>query len=412
MLSIVLGGMILSTGALLSWQGTAALCLVANLSMIVGGLARQQRPDTSYFSLIATAFIFYPFLVFNAATRDRRARAELESQEKLAELNEQLHREQEARSRLFVNLSHDFRTPLAVVRSEVELLRTQLAGQHLQGALDRIDTNAGAVVELIEQLLELARLDAAKTPLSRGSYDLAAVAREVMAQLQPARGEIEVTVRAPRSPVLALVDLMHLRRILQNLLGNALREIAGVGGRVTLTIGVSPSGAPMVDVSDTGPGVPAELRARLFERFASFRPEGSTVSGIGLALARELAELNGGNLELLEGGSGTTFRLTLAADASDEARSPNQASSGRAIEVAPMLDLPPEPSHGPTALVSGRAAARHLVCLTSRACSWSRTMPICAHRSSDCFRSPSTCSRSRRCSGRWARSRIVRPLLF
>ncbi len=83
MLSIVLGSMIISTGAMLSWQGTAAFCLVANLAMLVGGLARPQRPDTDYFCLIATAFIMYPFLVFSAGARDRRARAELESQEQL-----------------------------------------------------------------------------------------------------------------------------------------------------------------------------------------------------------------------------------------------------------------------------------------------------------------------------------------
>lgn len=355
MLSIVLGGMIISTGSMLSWQGTALLCLVANLAMILGGLVRPQRPDASYFSLIATAFIFYPFLIFNAASRDRRARAELESQEKLAELNEQLHREQEARSRLFVNLSHDFRTPLAVVRAEVELLRKQLAGPVLQGALNRIDTNAGAVVELIEQLLELARLDAAKTPLTRVSCNLGAEAREVMAQLQPARADIEVVVREPEPPIRALVDPIHFRRILQNLLGNALRELVGHGGRVTLSIGSAPNGAPTVDVSDTGPGVPAELRERLFERFASFRPEGSTVSGIGLALARELAELNGGNLELLEVGSGTTFRLTLSIDTSDEARSSNEQPSGTPSERASDFGIsPPEAAHG-TTFVAGSA---------------------------------------------------------
>ncbi len=139
-----------------------------------------------------------------------------------------------------MNLSHDFRTPLAVVRSEVELLRQRLDGQELRAALDRIDTNAGAIVELIEQLLELARLDAAKTPISRVACDLCAVAREVRAQLQPARGDIEVVLRAPERPILALVDALHFRRILQNLLANALRELAGSGGRVTVTIGAEP----------------------------------------------------------------------------------------------------------------------------------------------------------------------------
>lgn len=185
MLSIVGGAMVITSGLTLTWQSTALLCFVADAAMLSGGLLRTPRPEPTYFMLVATGLILYPFVVSGAAARDRRYFAELESSRKLAELNEQLRLEQDARTRLFVNLSHDFRTPLAVIRAEVELLR-MTAAREPGRALARIDSNAAAVVDLVEQLLELARLDVGKTPLSAGPCDLRALAGEVVARLPAA----------------------------------------------------------------------------------------------------------------------------------------------------------------------------------------------------------------------------------
>ena len=313
MLSIIACAMAISVALLMSWPSTAVLCLTAIASMLVGGLLREPRPERDYFMLVSVAFVVYPMVIFAAASRDRWQRAELDARYKLREANEQLRREHEARSRLFVNLSHDFRTPLAVVRSTVEILRMRGVDTELGTALDRIDGNAASIVDLIDQLLELARLDAAKTPVSPRACDVVAVAAEVAAQLQPARADVRIEARAELPGVRAHVDPSHLRRILQNLVANALRQIAAQGGEVRVEVGRDETGAARVDVVDSGAGVPPELRETLFDRFASFRPEGGTASGIGLALARELARLNAGGLELVAGTAQTTFRLTLPA---------------------------------------------------------------------------------------------------
>jgi signal transduction histidine kinase len=309
MLSIVLATSITAIALLLSWQTTAIYCFVSNAGQLAAGFVRGA--PSIYFYLVVTGFIAWPLLVFAAASRDRSQRAEAKARAELRAANEQLHREQQARSRLFVNLSHDFRTPLAVVRSAAELLRRRGGDEQARATLDLIESNAASVVELIDQLLELARLDAARTPVTPRACDLVAAAREVAAKLQPAAGGARVTVVAPEGRPSAHVDPAHLRRILQNLVANALLQVSERGGEVRVRFGAGAAG-PIVDVVDDGPGIPPELRGQLFERFASFRPEGGTASGIGLALARELAELNGGSLVLVADAPATTFRLTLA----------------------------------------------------------------------------------------------------
>jgi signal transduction histidine kinase len=333
MLSVVLASTITAIALLFSWQTTAVYCFLADGGQLLAGIVRGAPPI--YFYLVMTGFIAWPLLVFAAASRDRSQRAEAKARAELRAANEHLHREQQARSRLFVNLSHDFRTPLAVVRSAAELLRRRGSDDQARATLDLIESNAASVVELIDQLLELARLDAARTPVTPRACDVVAAAREVAAKLQPASGRARVTVVAPDARVSAQVDPTHLRRILQNLVANALLQVSDRGGEVRVHV----AAGPVVDVVDDGPGIPPELRGQLFERFASFRPEGGTASGIGLALARELAELNGGSLVLVPDAPATTFRLSLApgAPVSEEAAPPAPARASGLVAPAPGL---------------------------------------------------------------------------
>jgi signal transduction histidine kinase len=347
MLSVVLASTITAIALLFSWQTTAVYCFLANGGQLFAGLVREAPPI--YFYLVMTGFIAWPLLVFAAASRDRSQRAEAKARAELRAANEQLHREQQARSRLFVNLSHDFRTPLAVVRSAAELLRRRGGDDQARATLDLIESNAASVVELIDQLLELARLDAARTPVTPRACDVVAAAREVAAKLQPASGGARVTVLAPDARVSAHVDPAHLRRILQNLVANALLQVSDRGGEVRVEV----RAGPVVDVVDDGPGIPPELRGQLFERFASFRPEGGTASGIGLALARELAELNGGALVLVTDALVTTFRLSLVqgAPVSEEMAPPPRVRAPALVASAPESTRSPAASHRPSVLL-------------------------------------------------------------
>ncbi len=265
-------------------------------------------------------------IVVYSVGRARMERSELSARRALEVANERLRTEDELRRRLFTNLAHDFRTPLAVIRGEAALLRETLADELVADPLRRVERNAAALADLTDQLLDLARLEAGQMAARAMPCDLAAVARDVAAQLAPARTS-RIEVSAPKSTC-AIVDPKHVTRILGNLVANALRQKGEDGAPSRVVIRISRESREgrdgelaIVDVVDDGQGVPVSRREAIFKRFVSFDRDGNTASGIGLPLARELARLNGGELTLLDTQalerSETTFRLTLRA--TDEA---------------------------------------------------------------------------------------------
>ena len=263
---------------------------------------------------------------------------------RLFEFGRRANEQEQSRSRLFVNLSHDFRTPLSVIRGEAELLERDAASPTGRDGLRRIRRCAEGLADLTEQLLALARLDAGRTQRHAIVFDLVALAREVAAQAQPGQGGAAIVIDG--EPTYTEADPSHVGRVLANLVSNALRHARKGGGHVTLV--ASPAGEPglvRVDVTDDGPGIPPERRGVIFERFVSFDREGSTASGIGLALARELAELNGGTLDLVEAAR-TTFRLHLPAGEAAHAL-PVAASA----VVDPASPLPCDVTGGPASPV-------------------------------------------------------------
>jgi signal transduction histidine kinase len=278
----------------------------------------------------------------DARQRDRLGRREFDAREQLERANATLRQQEEARSRLFVNLSHDFRTPLALVRGEAEdLLERMDTPEASRPPLQRIVGDVGLLTDLIEQLLELARLDAGKAPHQPKDFALDVLVSEVAAQLDPGTGALQLPAQAALG---ARADPRHTRRILINLLANALRQLKHGATAVRVDVRER-DGRVEVDVSDDGRGVPAAWRQRIFERFTSLDADGGTASGIGLPLARELARLNGGTLELLDVPR-TTFRLTLPTGARPDLAVPARAATAtesgaqtgeRNVSLAPLL---------------------------------------------------------------------------
>jgi signal transduction histidine kinase len=288
-------------------------------------------------------------LALDAGSRDRFARAEFAALGDARAAHARIAQEESARTRLFVNLSHDFRTPLAVISAHAQHLATQNA--HPVEAARRIDSQARSLADLVAQLLELARLEAGRTPVNASAIGLLRLARAVATDLAPVGSAI--TVHA-ESGLGAWADERQVRRILQNLVANAVRQLQQGATRVTVEITRENTRA-RIDVSDDGPGVPAERRATIFERFASFDSDGSTAAGIGLPLARELARLNGGDVTLLEG-PGAIFRLTLpAAETADEPAADIPAAN------APQPVEPPVEPRGEVLIVEDNPAMAEII---------------------------------------------------
>jgi len=216
----------------------------------------------------------------------------------------------EARLRQFLaDASHELRTPLTSIRGYSELFRRGAAERpkDLASAMRRIEDEAERMGVLVEDLLLLARLDQGR-PLERNPVDLAAIAREVVADATVLETGRPITVEAS-SPVVVLGDEQRLRQVVANLVRNAL-DHTPAGTPVEVRVGVETTRA-VLTVTDHGPGIAPEHLPRIFERFYradASRARESGGMGLGLAIVASIAEAHGGSARVeSEMGSGATF---------------------------------------------------------------------------------------------------------
>jgi len=191
-------------------------------------------------------------------------------------------------------VAHEVRNPLGTLRGQVELACEKLDPQaplrereRFTEMLDEIDR----INRLTEEFLGLAR----DLPLELSPVELGALTSSIAQELNASArgGDSRIEVVAPPSPVLASADADKLRQAIYNLVLNAV-QVGGAGTRVQIEVGANGERAH-VTVADDGPGVPVELATTLFEPFVTARPGGS---GLGLAVARRVAERHGGTLVL------------------------------------------------------------------------------------------------------------------
>lgn len=201
------------------------------------------------------------------------------------------------RKRFIADAAHELRTPLAVVALRVEALEDEGSKQELRRGIERL-------THIVTQMLDVERLSLSGR--ERSFLDLAVVARDVVADLAPTaiKSGYDLSLDAPDAPVIVNGDAHAISRAITNLLANAITHGGGAG-----SISVIVREDWTVDVVDDGPGVPAALEARLFEPFSrgSQNAEGC---GLGLHLTREIMRAHAGDVRLVPGQRGSTFRLS------------------------------------------------------------------------------------------------------
>ncbi|MBP1612143.1 MAG: hypothetical protein H6Q01_806 [Acidobacteria bacterium] len=255
------------------------------------------------------------------------ARRTEELREALATLEQQTCKLREldaAKSKFFANISHEFRTPLTLTLGPLRDVRDGLHGPippEARRELELAIRSANQQLELVDQLLALARLDAGQVefrprPLRLDEcVRLAAAPFEALAGRRGTRFHLDLRAGAVHGDF----DEEKLERIVGNLLGNALK-FTPPGGHVTLRLSGAPDGWALLEVEDTGPGIPVQDLPRVFERFYRGEQAGGEVpgTGIGLALVREFVQLHGGEVRAENrpgGGTRFTVRLRTAAPA-------------------------------------------------------------------------------------------------
>ena len=225
-----------------------------------------------------------------------------------------LERAMTERSRFFASLSHELRTPINAVIGYNHLLQEQIFGElseRQHEALEKANRSAQHLLELIDDILDISKIEAGKLEVFPEPVDLAALVRDTATtvHLQARAKEIDLDIEAPEGCDIQ-TDPARVRQILLNLLSNAVKFTDEGGVRLTLEAADS---TVAIQVRDTGPGIAPDDLERIFEEFE--QAEGSAGrggTGLGLAISRRLAELLGGSLQVeSEVGKGSLFTLTL-----------------------------------------------------------------------------------------------------
>jgi signal transduction histidine kinase len=229
---------------------------------------------------------------------------------------ERLERDERQRRSLLADVSHELRTPLAVVQGNLEAL--------LDGVYPADEAHLSAILEethvlarLVDDLRTLTLSEAGSLPLHREPTDVSVLAAEVAASFRPAAEAAGVALTASVDEGVPLLDVdpVRTREVLTNLVANALRYTPR-GGHVAIAGALEKgpaAGSVRLAVTDTGPGMPPEVLAHVFERF--WKSPDSRGSGLGLAIARNLVEAHGGQIGAdSRPGGGTTVWFTLPID--------------------------------------------------------------------------------------------------
>jgi len=221
------------------------------------------------------------------------------------------------KSEFLANMSHELRTPLNAILGYTELILDKIYGEvteKVQEVLGRLEKNGRHLLGLINDVLDLSKIEAGRLRLSLSEYSMAEVVQTVFTSIEALAAEkkLELKVMVPTDLTTGKGDEQRIAQVLLNLLGNAIKFTEQ--GEVSVEVTVS-NEMFLVSVSDTGPGISEAEQKRIFEEFqqadsSSTREKGGT--GLGLSIAKGIIEMHGGRIWVESTlGKGSTFRFTL-----------------------------------------------------------------------------------------------------
>jgi len=221
------------------------------------------------------------------------------------------------KSQFLANMSHELRTPLNAILGYAELMLDSIYGEpseKMRTVLERLQSNGRHLLGLINDVLDLSKIEAGQLTLSLDDYSLTDMVHGVVSAVEPLAAEKRLAFTAEVAPGLPTGrgDGRRLSQVLLNLVGNAIKFTDK--GEVTIRASVT-NGAFTVAVCDTGPGIDAADQAKIFEEFQQAdssitRKKGGT--GLGLSIAKRIIEMHGGRIWVeSEPGKGSTFYFTL-----------------------------------------------------------------------------------------------------
>ena len=344
----------------------AAQLIEANEQLLLSALRSQSDVATSVLALDELS-----------ESAQLTAKAELHARQVLACMNASLEervstRTQElqrardeavagvrAKEQFLSNMSHEIRTPMNGMLGALELLSNSGLDPHQSELIQVAVTSGEALLDVINEVLDFAKISANQLQLAKVPIDVNAIARSAMTVFSAAAQNKGIELRFDADPMLSeahLGDAMRIRQVLMNLVGNAIKFTPkGAVVVTTRRVATVPSESIEFAVSDTGAGIEKSQQEHVFEPFVqadspALHHQGST--GLGLAISRDLVRLMGGELALVSApGEGATFSFTLPLESA--------ASVTATLPPSPAPDL--QPLHGRVLLVEDNPVNR-LIC--------------------------------------------------
>jgi len=223
------------------------------------------------------------------------------------------------KSQFLANMSHEFRTPLNAILGYTSMLQQGVAGpvdDPVKRHLARVASNGQHLLSIINEILDISRIEAGRMPLQISKFKVPDLVGEVLAELEPIvrRSKLDVSTHVPRELTPIHSDRQKVKQILLNLLSNAIKFTTAGSVSITAKALHGPKSIA-ISVTDTGIGIAPDDHARIFEDFKQLdnsptRAYGGT--GLGLSICRRLAEIIGGDISVRSKlGKGSTFTLTL-----------------------------------------------------------------------------------------------------
>jgi signal transduction histidine kinase len=237
--------------------------------------------------------------------------------EEIQEKSRQVEEASKHKSQFLANMSHELRTPLNAILGYTELVLDGIYGEapdKMRGVLERIQTNGKHLLGLINDVLDLSKIEAGQLVLSLNDYSVKDMMQGVFVAVEPLAGNKKLNFKLEVPPDLppARGDERRLSQVLLNLVGNAIKFTDT--GEVAMKAAAA-NGGYTVAVTDTGPGIAEADQTKIFEEFqqsesAHTKAKGGT--GLGLAIAKRIVEMHGGRLWVESKlGSGSTFFFTV-----------------------------------------------------------------------------------------------------
>lgn len=261
----------------------------------------------------------------------------------------------QAKSEFLARMSHEIRTPLNGIIGTGELLKTSDLNPVEREYVDTIYTSGHTLLRLIEDILDISKIEAGKLEIEQTPFNLYALVNSTMKMLSPQVNSRKVRLYThidPNIPFRLIGDPLHLRQVLINLIGNAIKftETGHIELRCKKLVDDSQTVAVRVEVIDTGIGIPGEIQEKIFDKFT--QADGSTTrrfggTGLGTTIAKQLVELMGGEIGLNSTpGHGSTFWFEISFDIQEKIVSDNEMQlmqQCRVLRLAPTHEA--EQSH-------------------------------------------------------------------